>query len=575
MSPTTSSPRRTRKCAARGHLADHRRAGLPAPAELEHRVDAGGLDHGQHPLLRLGDHDLERLHVGLAQRHACDVDVDPDAALRGHLAGRGGEPGRAEVLEGDQEAALDQLEAALEQLRLLERVADLHRRPLLVAVLELGRGEHRGAADPVAARGGAHEHDRVPGAGCGRANRPVGSGEPDAHRVDEAVVLVRRLEVDLAADGRDADRVAVVADPGDDVVEEVARALGLELAEAQRVEHRDRARAEREHVAQDPADAGRGALERLDGARVVVRLDLERNRPAVADRDRARVLARAHQHPLALGRQAPQQLARVLVGAVLGPQQREHRQLDVVGLALQQLDDPFVLGVGEPELAVPGLGDGQRVPVQRITSRSIAAPHVGFQSGQAGASSASGACCDGDDGWLDPQAQRCADPRWRSLALAVPASAGAGVLPTPKPKEAKLTTTGNDSELVTGVPIATTPGANERIAMSLGPDQLEADRGRRPAPGQRRGAGLDHLRRPRPALRRPALRVQPDDHAPGSCSRRHAGAGRRLDPALGAAIGALQAATPEPEPPLHAGDPEPRDVDHRPRGAPVPATPAT
>ena len=58
------------------------------------------------------------------------------------------------------------------------------------------------------------------------------------------------------------------------------------------------------------------------------------------------------------------------------------------------------------------------------------------------------------------------------VALAVPASAGAGVLPTPKPKEAKLTTTGNDSELVTGVPIATTPGANERTAMSLGPDQL-------------------------------------------------------------------------------------------------------
>jgi hypothetical protein len=57
------------------------------------------------------------------------------------------------------------------------------------------------------------------------------------------------------------------------------------------------------------------------------------------------------------------------------------------------------------------------------------------------------------------------------VALAVPASAGAGV-PTPKPKEAKLTSTGNDSELVKSVPIATTPGANERTAMSLGPDQL-------------------------------------------------------------------------------------------------------
>ena len=43
-------------------------------------------------------------------------------------------------------------------------------------------------------------------------------------------------------------------DPRDDAVEQVTRALRVELAEAQRVEHRDRAGAEREHVAQDPAD---------------------------------------------------------------------------------------------------------------------------------------------------------------------------------------------------------------------------------------------------------------------------------------------------------------------------------
>ncbi len=197
-------------------------------------------------------------------------------------------------------------------------------------VVELGRGQHRRAADPVAPGRGAHQHHRVADARRGRAHHPVGAGEADAHRVDEAVLLVGRLEHDLAADGRDADRVAVVADPGDDPVEQVARALGVELAEAQRVEHGDRPRAEREDVAQDPADAGRGALERLDGAGVVVRLDLEGDRPALADRDGAGVLARPHQHPLALGRQPAQQLAGVLVGAVLGPQQREHRQLDPV-----------------------------------------------------------------------------------------------------------------------------------------------------------------------------------------------------------------------------------------------------
>ena len=86
----------------------------------------------------------------------------------------------------------------------------------------------------------------------------------------------------------------------------------VELAEAQRVEHRDRPRAEREDVAQDAADAGGRALEGLDRARVVVGLDLEGDRQAVADVDRAGVLARAHQHALALGRQRAQQLLECL-----------------------------------------------------------------------------------------------------------------------------------------------------------------------------------------------------------------------------------------------------------------------
>ena len=165
-------------------------------------------------------------------------------------------------------------------------------------------------------------------------------------------MLVGLLEVDLAADRRHPDRVAVVADPAHGAVEQVARAHRVELAEAQRVEDRDRPRAEREDVAEDPADPGRRPLEGLDRARVVVGLDLEGDRVAVADVDGAGVLARPHHHPLALGRQPPQQLARVLVGAVLGPEQAEHRQLDVVRLAPQLLDDQLVLGVGQAELAV-------------------------------------------------------------------------------------------------------------------------------------------------------------------------------------------------------------------------------
>ena len=152
-----------------------------------------------------------------------------------------------------------------------------------------------------------------------------------------------------------------MADPGDRAVEQVARALAGRLAEAQRVEDRDRTGADREDVAEDPADAGRRALERLDRARVVVGLDLEGDREAAADVDRAGVLAGAQHEPRALGRQRPQQRLGVLVGAVLGPQQREHRQLDLVGLALEARDDQLVLVALQAERdRARGTGRGRR-----------------------------------------------------------------------------------------------------------------------------------------------------------------------------------------------------------------------
>src|SRR5205807_1816742 len=56
----------------------------------------------------------------------------------------------AHVLERLEKAAVEELQAALEQLLLLERVADLHAGPLVLILAELRARQHRGAADPVA-----------------------------------------------------------------------------------------------------------------------------------------------------------------------------------------------------------------------------------------------------------------------------------------------------------------------------------------------------------------------------------------------------------------------------------------
>jgi hypothetical protein len=42
----------------------------------------------------------------------------------------------------------------------------------------------------------------------------------------------------------------------------------------------------------------------------------------------------------------------MLVAAVLGPEEREDRQLEVVRLALEKFDDAFELSVGQPERTV-------------------------------------------------------------------------------------------------------------------------------------------------------------------------------------------------------------------------------
>ena len=245
----------------------------------------------------------------------------------------------AEVLERAQRAAVEQLEAALEQLLLLERVADLHAsaawtRPRPSSALR----QHRRAADAVAPGARAQQHEQVAHARGGAADQPVLARDAQAHGVDQAVLLVGALEVDLAAHGGHADRVAVVADARHRAVEQVARAAP--------------SRARRSAASRAPRSAARRPRRRRAGCR---------RRPVAAPWNGSTALgwlcdstlnATASPSPTST---APafspgpistcgpsvgslrEQLLRVLVGAVLGPHQREHGQLDAVRLAAELL----------------------------------------------------------------------------------------------------------------------------------------------------------------------------------------------------------------------------------------------
>ena len=167
-----------------------------------------------------------------------------------------------------------------------------------------------------------------------------------------------------------------MADPGDGLLE-----VKVGLAEPEPVEERDRPRSHRDHVAQDPADPRRGALERLDGGRVVVRLDLERDRGAVAEVEHAGVLAGALQDALARRGEPLQERGGVLVAAVLRPEEGEDRELEMVRVSPEQLLDTARFPVGETEGAVKRLGGDLRQVIQCIreaAAESHGSGHVAF-----------------------------------------------------------------------------------------------------------------------------------------------------------------------------------------------------
>ena len=124
-------------------------------------------------------------------------------------------------------------------------------------------------------------------------------------------------------------------DPRHDAPQEAPGRRRAQFAEPQRIGQQDRPGPHGEDVPDDAPHPGRRPLERLDGARMVVGLDLEGDRPAVADVDDAGVfLARLDEdppesagRPPLLGREPLQERPRVLVGAVLRPHDREDAQL--------------------------------------------------------------------------------------------------------------------------------------------------------------------------------------------------------------------------------------------------------
>ena len=132
-----------------------------------------------------------------------------------------------------------------------------------------------------------------------------------------------------------------------------------------RVQKKLRPRAHGENIANDSTDAGGRALERFDGARVIVALDFERHGPAVTDIDDARVFFTRFDENVGPARGKFFQFAPgVFVRAMLAPHHRENAELGEIWIAAENLFDAleFVRGqtVFRDELRCDGgIGSGR------------------------------------------------------------------------------------------------------------------------------------------------------------------------------------------------------------------------
>jgi len=160
-------------------------------------------------------------------------------------------------------------------------------------------------------------------------------------RVHQRIIRIARFEDHLATDGGNTEAIAIMRDAAHHSVKDstILRggAVAGDRAEAQRIKHRNRARAHGENIAENSADAGGRALKRFHEAGMIVRFDLEDGDQAVANIDYAGVFARALHHVLAVRRQTAQMDSRGLVGAVLAPADAENSELGEIRIAAQDL----------------------------------------------------------------------------------------------------------------------------------------------------------------------------------------------------------------------------------------------
>lgn len=133
---------------------------------------------------------------------------------------------------------------------------------------------------------------RIARAGGSRPENPVTVGKADGHGIDQNIAVVGRIKIHFAANGGDADAIAVSTNARHHTAQQVTRFFVIRCAKPQRIQQGHRARAHGEYIAQNTADTGCRPLIGFNERGMIVAFDLENCRKAIADIHRASIFAR-------------------------------------------------------------------------------------------------------------------------------------------------------------------------------------------------------------------------------------------------------------------------------------------
>ena len=218
--------------------------------------------------------------------------------------------------------------------------------------------------DPIAPSLRANVDHRIPHTDGLRIKDLIPPHQPQRKRIQQRIPRVTRLKPRLSTKIRHPKTVpiprhAMHHTSRDLVIPPPQRLIRLRLIQRpkpQRIHHRQRPRIHRKNIPQNPADTRSRALIRLDVARMIVRLNLERTSPPIPHIDDPGILPRPLHHAarpglsLAARRQPLQMHPRRLIRAMLRPHHRKNPQLSQRRRASQRRFNPRVFIRGDAVL---------------------------------------------------------------------------------------------------------------------------------------------------------------------------------------------------------------------------------